>query len=215
MDPFHERLARVGLAAGSRYGLALAGGYAVQAHGLVHRPSEDVDLFTASNRTAEYDTAVDTVITAYQDDGLTVRIERRTEVLTHLTVTGPQGEVSKVEVGIDWRANEPVWLEIGPVLHRDDAVANKMAAVYGRIKARDYVDVDSVICSGQYSREELLLLSEAADSGFERWRFATKLLGADELPAADFAVYGVSGRDLDDLRARFAEWRAEILADLS
>ena len=48
MHPFHERLARVGLTAVSEYGFALAGGYAVQAHGLLVRPSEDIDLFTAA-----------------------------------------------------------------------------------------------------------------------------------------------------------------------
>jgi hypothetical protein len=32
---------------------------------------------------------------------------------------------------------------IGPVLHPDDAVANKMRALYGRAEARDFVDVDA------------------------------------------------------------------------
>jgi hypothetical protein len=45
MDAFHERLARVGLSVLGDFGFALAGGYAVQAHGLVERPSEDVDPF--------------------------------------------------------------------------------------------------------------------------------------------------------------------------
>jgi hypothetical protein len=45
MDPFHERLARVALDVAASYGFALAGGYAVQAHGFLDRPSADVDLF--------------------------------------------------------------------------------------------------------------------------------------------------------------------------
>ena len=45
MEPRHERIARIALAAGARYGLALAGGYAVSAHGMGNRPSGDVDLF--------------------------------------------------------------------------------------------------------------------------------------------------------------------------
>lgn len=71
MDPFHERLARTGLAAAQQYGFALAGGYAVQAAGLLERPSEDVDLFTAWNRRDEFGNAVTAVVQAYQDDGLT------------------------------------------------------------------------------------------------------------------------------------------------
>ena len=39
MEPRHERIARMALAAGARYGLALAGGYAVSAHGMGNRPS--------------------------------------------------------------------------------------------------------------------------------------------------------------------------------
>jgi hypothetical protein len=34
MEPRHERIARIALVAGARYGLALAGGYAVAAHGM-------------------------------------------------------------------------------------------------------------------------------------------------------------------------------------
>jgi hypothetical protein len=47
MEPVHLRLAEIGLHVAGRYGFALAGGYAVQAHGILHRPSEDIDLFTA------------------------------------------------------------------------------------------------------------------------------------------------------------------------
>ena len=32
MEPRHEQIARIALAAGARYGLALAGGYAVAGH---------------------------------------------------------------------------------------------------------------------------------------------------------------------------------------
>ncbi|MGH3305367.1 MAG: nucleotidyl transferase AbiEii/AbiGii toxin family protein [Streptosporangiaceae bacterium] len=37
--------------AASNLGFALAGGYAVQAHGVLTRPSEDVDLFISAERT--------------------------------------------------------------------------------------------------------------------------------------------------------------------
>jgi hypothetical protein len=47
MEPRHEQIARIALAAGARYGLALAGGYAIAAHGMGNRPSGDVDLFTS------------------------------------------------------------------------------------------------------------------------------------------------------------------------
>lgn len=46
MDTHQQRVATIGLAALEPYGFALAGGYALQAHGLVTRPSDDIDLFT-------------------------------------------------------------------------------------------------------------------------------------------------------------------------
>ncbi|WBB94088.1 nucleotidyl transferase AbiEii/AbiGii toxin family protein [Verrucosispora sp. WMMC514] len=79
MDPFHERLARTGLAAAERYGFALAGGYAVQAAGLLERPSEDVDLFTAWDRRNEFTAAVAAVVNAYRNDGLTVETHGNVE----------------------------------------------------------------------------------------------------------------------------------------
>lgn len=46
-DPFHELVARTALAAAYRYGFVLGGGLALIEHGLVVRPTEDVDLFAS------------------------------------------------------------------------------------------------------------------------------------------------------------------------
>ncbi len=43
MDELQDRLVRVGLEVLDGYGFVLAGGYALQAHELVERMSEDVD----------------------------------------------------------------------------------------------------------------------------------------------------------------------------
>lgn len=210
MDPFHERLARTGLAAADRYGFALAGGYAVQAAGLLQRPSEDVDLFTAWDRRDEFTTAVTAVIHAYRDDGLTVEVDRRYDTFARLTVSDSQ-HTSKVELGVDWRANQPILMAIGPVLHPDDAVANKMSALFGRAFARDFIDVDAALQSGRYTHESVLRLVERADHGFDRRIFADALGQADHLDPDDFARYGISGPALDELRDRFTAWRRRLL----
>ena len=70
LRPFHERLARVALNLAVSYGFALAGGYAVQAHGFLDRPSADVDLFAEASTQFDFSQAVDTVIAAYRRDGL-------------------------------------------------------------------------------------------------------------------------------------------------
>jgi hypothetical protein len=210
VDPFHERLARTGLAAAHRFGFALAGGYAVQAAGLLQRPSEDVDLFTAWDRRDDFTTAVTAVVHTYRDDGLAVDIERQYDTFARLTVTDGQ-RTSKVELGVDWRANEPILMAIGPVLHPDDAVANKMGALYGRALARDFVDIDAALQSGRYTREAVLQLAERADHGFDRRIFADALGQANLLDPDDFTGYGITEQALDDLRTRFTTWRHELL----
>ena len=137
MDPFHERLARVALDVAASYGFALAGGYAVQAHGFLDRPSADVDLFAEASAQFDFSRAVDAVIAAYRRDGLETDAEVQSSSFTRLNVSSGK-ERAKVELGVDWRKNEPILLAVGPVLHVDDAVANKICALFGRAEVRDY-----------------------------------------------------------------------------
>lgn len=74
MDPFHERLAQIGLTALAEFGFALAGGYAVQAYGLLQRPSEDVDMFTTLAAEHSFPEAVRGAVAAYEGAGLTVDV---------------------------------------------------------------------------------------------------------------------------------------------
>ncbi|WP_435873089.1 nucleotidyl transferase AbiEii/AbiGii toxin family protein, partial [Micromonospora arborensis] len=75
--PIHRRLAQIALQVGGQYGFALAGGHAIAAHGILDRPSEDVDLFTDWQRRADFPTAVDEVIAAYRAEAFRVDIDLR------------------------------------------------------------------------------------------------------------------------------------------
>jgi hypothetical protein len=144
MDPFHERLARIALDAAASYGFALAGGYAIQAHGFLNRMSSDVDIFASSRADVDFAQAVDAVAAAYRRIGLDVTVEVGGSSFARLDVASGN-ESAKVELGVDWRENDPVRLTVGPVLHPDDAVANKVCALFGRAEVRDYVDVDAIL----------------------------------------------------------------------
>ena len=63
-----------------RYGFALAGGYALAAHGLIDRPSEDVDLFTNHIEPDEFTEAVEAITKAYTQAGHAVEVVRRAEL---------------------------------------------------------------------------------------------------------------------------------------
>ena len=207
---FHQGLVRIGLDAGQRYGFALAGGYAVQAAGFLKRPTKDIDLFTAWERRGDFETAARAIVDAYRAAGLSVQAERRHDTFTRLTVSDGV-QTAKVELGVDLRRNEPVRTWIGPVLHPDDAAANKIRALYERGHASDFIDIDAALRSGRYDRSTLLQLGERSDITFDRSVFADALAQAQLLDADDFGQYGLVGADLDSLRHRFALWRAELL----
>ncbi|MDP9799390.1 hypothetical protein J2S43_007902 [Catenuloplanes nepalensis] len=215
MDPWHRRLAEIALAAaGEKHGLALAGGYAVRAHGIGERPSSDVDLFMDWQRRADFPAAVDLVIAALQQAGFTVVIDAQAETFARVIVTGAGylgGRSDKIEMAADWRSHPPVQLDLGPVLHPDDAVANKMAALYGRAVARDFLDIHATLRSGRYTREQLLRLAVNADPGFDRIMFARALGVADQISEKTFAAYGTDGETIASLRETFAGWRRELL----
>lgn len=215
-DAFRQRLARIGLSAGERYGFAVAGGYAVQAAGFLKRPSDDIDLFTVWQRRGDFEPGVQAIIDAYHAAGLTVTAERGHDTFVRLTVSD-DAQAATVELGLDTRTKEPVRSPIGLVLHPDDAVANKIRAIYERAHACDFIDIDAVLRSRRYDQAALLRLAEQADITFDRRVFAEAIARVQLLDADEFARYGVVGQDLERLRQRFARWRAELLgaADLA
>jgi sensor domain CHASE-containing protein len=211
MDPFHERLAHVALDAAGSFGFALAGGYAVQAHGFLSRMSSDVDLFAEASAEFDFAQAVDTVVTAYRREGFQVETELRSASFARLAVRA-DAQSAKVELGLDWRKNQPIRLAVGPVLHADDAVANKVCALFGRAEVRDYVDVDAILSSGRYTDAELLALAADHDPGFEQSWFAEALAAIDRLPDSLFKPYGMSPEDISGLKERMRAWAQRIRA---
>jgi hypothetical protein len=213
MEPRHEQIAKIALVAGARYGLALAGGYAVSAHGMGNRPSGDVDLFTSWQHRGEFSEMADAVISALESAGYKVSVIMRAETFTRLILTGPEGGAEeKVELAVDWRAHDPVQLAVGPVLHSDDAVANKVCALFGRALPRDFLDVDAAVMSGRYTRVQLLRLAAEADHGFDRLLFADALGALTQITDAAFAEYRADPGMVAEMRHRFAQWRHELLA---
>jgi hypothetical protein len=74
MDDFHQLLASIALDAAAEHDFALAGGYAVQAHGILQRPNEDIDLFTSTMRD-DFTDGTTKIRKAYQDQGFDVRVD--------------------------------------------------------------------------------------------------------------------------------------------
>jgi Nucleotidyl transferase AbiEii toxin, Type IV TA system len=204
----HHRLARIGLRVGGPYGFALAGGYAIAAHGILTRHSEDVDLFADWQRRADFPAAVDALIAAYTAEGFTVRVDLRLDTFArlYLTDSAHSEDHHRVELVSNWRSHPPVTMDIGPVLHPDDVMAGKVDALYNRAAARDYLDLDAAMATGRYTLDRLCDLAHAADAGFDRSLFAAMVRHIDRLDDEDFAVYGLSAADVAALRKRVDGW---------
>lgn len=212
MLPFHRRLAEMGLAAIGEFGFVLAGGYAISANGMGDRPSEDVDLFTNRSDPEQFATAVDRLREAYVAAGLRVEDGRLRATFAEFDVTDPAtGEASSIQLGLDFRAFPPDTLDIGPVLDARDAVGSKMSALWSRGEARDYIDIDTVVGSGSFSRDGVLSLADQFEATpLDRRALAARLREAGRHDERAFARYGVDADQRAQIVANFAGWADEL-----
>jgi hypothetical protein len=204
MDPLEERLTRLALQVIGNHGFVLAGGHAVEVHGMAARPSEDIDLF--SPKRGSPTAAADELIDAYVVEGLAVSVGVRTADLVQMVVTDEHGKSCRVDLGVFWRAHAPVVLDVGPVLHPDDAVAGKMDALFNRWAARDFLDVDSILASGRYTRRQLQAVAAEHNPGFSPDLFAESLSYLHRIPDRDFSAYGASQTQIERMRRMFSDW---------
>ena len=87
-----------------------------------------------------------------------------------------------------------------------DAVATKVATVFSRGYARDYLDLAGILDSGHYSREELLALASNVDAGFSPLIFSEALAGVDRFADSEFARYGVDAEGISRVRETMRDW---------
>ena len=127
LDGDHKALVDAALPVCARYGLAVAGGYAVKAHGLVQRPSEDIDFATGTAAPMEE------IAAAYRTVGFEVRALDVEGRKGHLLVTLPAGGTYRVDVLKEPLNHPVVWMEFGPVIALADTVALKMGALHDRV----------------------------------------------------------------------------------
>lgn len=187
---------RIALTGIARAGFALAGSGAIREHGVIDRPTEDIDLFTPMQDVDKFARAVERVMRDLRENGYEVQEVRRTEHFARLEVRTGDGLELAVDMGVDWRENDPVRLDVGPVLSIEDAVGNKISAVYSRGEPRDYLDVDSIRRWGHFTDEQLLSVAAARDDGFEVAMFAHQLEAVRRVTLLDVERYGVDARQL-------------------
>ncbi|APU43439.1 nucleotidyl transferase AbiEii/AbiGii toxin family protein [Streptomyces sp. TN58] len=212
MEDLHHRLIRIGLEALAKdFGYRLAGGYAVQAHRLVSRVSDDVDLFTPIARAeGELPQAIARLVEAYESAGYKVQVTQQAQVYARLHVTDPgTGAQSKVKLVGDLLHHPPVDSDLGPVLHLDDLAAAKTGALFGRAEVRDAIDVDALLRAG-YSRARLLELAALNEAEPNLSEYVSALARVEHHTDKQFAAYGIDAQVAAAIRGRFADWRREL-----
>jgi len=155
-DAFQTRVAKLALLAAREHGFALGGGHALIAYGIVSRPTEDVDLFTDADDGVQ--PAAELVKRALVDAGMTIQVIPETSELGDLFYGFARDMVEfEVRQGEDAvrlqlvrfdRSRSPLTMEIGSVLHIDDVIGSKVAAMATRAKRRalrrpSYIDQES------------------------------------------------------------------------
>jgi hypothetical protein len=206
---YQARVARVALAAASGYGFALAGGQALIAHGVVSRPTSDIDLFT--DRDDGVRNAAETVVAALARAGFDVtEIAETAELfdgfdhsLAEFDVQSADEAVRLQLVRFD-RDRQPVLLEIGPVLHLDDVIGTKVAALAARAEPRDFIDVAAAL--DRYGRDRLVALGMRADPALTPTELADAVRRLDRMPDEVFHLYGLGPAEIAAVRRAFDEW---------
>ncbi len=175
------------------------------AHGLVERPTEDVDLFTPEP--GGPGAVAYLVRDALAQAGYEVDVTRLPEAhqgeFARLEVTRG-AETMHVNLARDWQQWPPVQLEVGPVLHLEDVVSSKTTALVTRREPRDFIDIAAAL--DRYDRAELMRLTFTRDRGLRVVDFTDTARRLDQFTAIDFAEYGFDQAALDALRERFADW---------
>jgi predicted nucleotidyltransferase component of viral defense system len=213
LDELHGKVAAVALSAARRYGFALGGGNALIAHGIVDRPTEDVDLFT--NRDDGVTSAARAVETALRAAGFEAERQDKTagladvfygmgDGLAEWIVTSPGGRQMMLQMAYFDRDRRPVIMDVGPVLDLEDVVGSKVCALASRVEPRDYVDTAAAL--DRYTVDQLITFAKRLDPGLADREFADAGRQLDRMPDGVFARYGLDAAAVARLRERFAAW---------
>jgi hypothetical protein len=221
LDGRHRDIARIALAAaGRKYGVAFAGGGALQVHDVSARSTQDVDLFVRKARNVVK--AADAIADALERAGYRVEVVGAddndqewdlAQELREFEVYPPDsGDPIQVQVAF-FAYTGTVTTDVGPVVTLDYLAARKAVALLERHRVRDYIDLASLADAGYkvqqlldmaFAEEPSLSAEDAGDAGVHLDQVADERL-ARELPP---------GKTPDWVRAVFTDWpRYPVHAD--
>ncbi|WP_327320807.1 hypothetical protein [Streptomyces sp. NBC_01235] len=209
LQPHLRLLAEVFGAATPSAPWALAGGYALQAHGLLQRPHGNVDLATESAEPMPL--LAETLSAALTSGGRHEAAIQDTDPLSaHLSVLDrTTGTPLRLALHKETFWSPPVPTSYGPALCLQDAVGTKIRALYDRGLAVDLIDARAASARFTHPDLEELARRHARDD-FDLPTLQTRLTGTDHYPDTAFTEYGLTEPDIAELRAWAQSWSTDI-----
>lgn len=186
-------------------GFVLAGGAGLVAVGLSTRPTDDLDLFSA---TASVEAAGDALEAAVLDRNWTSERVQDSQTFRRIMVSTDDGDRVLVDLAQDAPPLGPATITaIGPAYPPAELAARKVLALFDRAALRDFVDV--AIVSNRYDQDALLRLAAEIDEGFDISVFAQMLTTLDRF--TDDQVRPLA--EPSTIRSFFAAWAATLRSD--
>ncbi len=182
----------------------LAGGAALAAHGLIDRPTRDLDLFT-SGEDASVEAIAESLASELAAADCEVSVTRSSPTFTRLHVSA-NDEAIEIDLCVDAPAiDKPSMTFIGPTYAPNELAVRKLLALFARALPRDFADIWTLTKDGGFS--ELVAQAPLHDPGFDKLVLA-EMIGAldnfsdDRIP--------VAGEDVEAVRDFFRNCAIEL-----
>ncbi|MBC2906779.1 nucleotidyl transferase AbiEii/AbiGii toxin family protein [Streptomyces cupreus] len=207
LPELHRRLLSDALDSGHAYRLVLAGGYAIQAHELVSRTSQDLDLATDAAESMNEITGA--VAAGLETRGWVIHVVEVAPRMARLLATDAvTGEACELDILKEIFHRPPAQTDAGPTLSRDDAVGLKVRALHDRGFPRDVIDVFSA--RDHYTIGELERLGAQHDEEFDLAELHGRLEAVDFTSDQEYAAYDMSPAGIAELRAWVRDWQDDL-----
>ncbi|MFI8093807.1 nucleotidyl transferase AbiEii/AbiGii toxin family protein [Streptomyces sp. NPDC086080] len=214
LPDLHARLLADVLAVGSLYPLVITGGYAVQVHELLARPSQDLDV--ATENPAPMNEIVRTLTDGLTARGWQVDVIEVAPLSARLNVTETRTdartdarEACEVDVLKEVFFRPVASSVYGPVLAEEDVIGTKVRALAERGLARDALDVFAASCRWTTTDLEEFGRRHARDR-FDLDSLQTRLTAVAWIDDAEFEAYGVDTGLVDELMTWAQEWADDL-----
>jgi len=203
LTPFQVEVSRLFFSLPQSSGFLLAGGSALLASGLTHRPTQDIDLFAAAGNVDVLD-AAQCFEESARDRGWDCARIQSGQTFVRFRVSGT--DVVVVDLAIDAPAGLPtVSTTAGPTFAPEELAGRKLAALFDRAEARDFADV--FVLARRFDRSLLERRAAEVDLGFDRVVLATMMRTLSRFTDSEIPA---DAEDVPALRAFFAAWADDL-----